>query len=127
MRGINLLSAMTCRWRSVIPVGLVDQNLVVLIKLFELGQRTEGISKKELASELGLQQSHLCKLTAKLEALGLVTVTTPTADHRFRLVRITAAAQSLLYNLEAEILPLLPADGVDPFIAAYNSELPNIL
>ena len=124
MRGIDLFVVMARQWRLVIPIEIANKDPGLLIRLFELGQRADGISQTDLVRELGLNESHLSKLTGKLLKLKLISVTMPTADRRFRLLKTTAKAQLLLADLEMAILPLLPTEVADPFIANYNSSLP---
>ena len=55
------------------------------------GDRAHGCEVRRLRAHLGLDSGYLSRLLRSLEAAGLVTVSTGSADRRVRVARLTAA------------------------------------
>jgi hypothetical protein len=53
-------------WQSVVPPNLRREDPKVLLRFMELSASSEGIFQQELKLALGLNQSRLSKLAAKL-------------------------------------------------------------
>jgi DNA-binding MarR family transcriptional regulator len=98
MRASYTFSLMVDTWKAILPAELRDETPGILLQLLSLGD--VGISQQDLIGKMGIDQSRISKLIAKLRALELIAEQAPSTDRRWRLYSSTAAATQLLGSLE---------------------------
>ena len=77
--------------RLMAPLGLTQQESVILIAVAETGP----VSQKDLRSDLLLERSNVSKAVIHLEAMGLLTAAPGASDARVVLVTPTPAGHDL--------------------------------
>ena len=101
--GSKLFLEMWAVWETAMPQSLGRENPGLLLRLLDLGTTSNGIFQVELKSQLGMNQSHLSKLTTKLRNAGWVNVSTPENDRRKSLVKTSKAGKALLASLNKKL------------------------
>jgi hypothetical protein len=105
-----LFCAMRDAWDHVIPKTLAEQNPSLLMKYLWLASRKGGVSRSELQAELGLTQSNGSKLARKLLDEGwLKAFPDPGGDGRREFLQATAAAMTIVKDLEVRLQSTFPA------------------
>jgi DNA-binding MarR family transcriptional regulator len=89
-------------------IGVLDESFLgtgrplgVSRLLFEIGAAPEGTTIRDLRERLDLDSGHLSRMLRRLEKDGLVATEPDPADHRRRLVRLTAAGSAARLDLDS--------------------------
>ena len=100
---MDLFVALSSIWRARVPPALVHESPESLTRILELGLAAPGISHSALRPKLGLNQPQMTRLAEKLVDEGWIQVARLETDRRVKLVTTTAAGQSLLSSLKADL------------------------
>jgi len=96
-------------WNYWVPVVLSEEDPVLLLRFLEHADVRHGISQNQLQEKLGLLQSRLSKLTAKLRVEGWVEdLRQDGEDRRVRRIRTARKGREAVKVLEYKLSSVSP-------------------
>ncbi|GAY11318.1 MarR family winged helix-turn-helix transcriptional regulator [Pseudonocardia sp. N23] len=110
-----------CYRAALSATGLTYSQYIVMLVLWEqdrTGDRTPGLSLKELGERLSLDNGTLSPLVKRLAQLGLVTRHRSLADERVLLVACTPAGRDLYRDAVTAQASVVEATGMTAAAAA---------
>lgn len=117
-------------WKEVVPAKLARQNPLVILRILELGDNSDGIFQMELRVRLGVNQSYLSKLIRKLVDAEWTKVSASESGRGRCLVKTTASGRRVLKRLWAKLVPatrtqapVAPRGGVRKRISEQRGQL----
>ena len=100
----RLFVEMWMEWRRWVPETLSEEDPEVLLSFIEYADVRTGINQGQLQKKLGIQQSRLSKLTAKLRAEGWIEdLHESDGDNRVRRIRIARKARGAIRTLASRL------------------------
>jgi hypothetical protein len=105
----RLFLEMSTEWNYWVPMVLSEEDPVLLLRLLEYADVRHGISQTQLQEKLGLLQSRLSKLTAKLRVeVWVEDLRQEGEDGRVRRIRTARKGREAVKALEGKLSSLSP-------------------
>ncbi len=102
-RSTSLLLGLLSKWRAGVPDSLSTEDPLVLLRVLDCVDATDGISQADLNWKLGLNQSRLSKLLKKMIREGWLEQAHDHYDRRLQMLRSTSSGREVLYFLESNL------------------------
>jgi MarR family transcriptional regulator for hemolysin len=128
------VARVTRRWRKLLDERLKDLGVTQArwTTMFYLQRGGEGLTQRELASLMAIENPTLVRLLDNLEAQGLIERRLCENDRRARRLHLTAAGRDFMDELNEraralrrEMLEGVPEDDIETAVSVFNRIMVN--